>query len=275
MRLPGDVVDPTLVAARAGLLDALEALGPHAARVVLVGAQAVYLHTQDIRLGVALMTKDADVMLVPPVATIPEIESAMRSAGFESGAQPGIWLNEGRQVDLLVAERLAPGRGRRAAGLPGHGDRTARKVSGLEGAAVDNGPMTLRSLHSADNRAMVVLVAGPASLLVAKAFKLAERAQAGGSRLTDKDAFDSYRLLQLPTTSLVQGFRVMADAPEASSVAEQALATIGALFGSPTAVGSQMAGRYVEGVGDPLNVSAAAAALTSDLIAGIRAEGLW
>lgn len=36
--------DPVYVRARRALLDALQALGPHRAAVVLVGAQAVYLH---------------------------------------------------------------------------------------------------------------------------------------------------------------------------------------------------------------------------------------
>lgn len=37
--------DPQYVAARAVLLDALEALGPQRDAVIVVGAQAIYLHT--------------------------------------------------------------------------------------------------------------------------------------------------------------------------------------------------------------------------------------
>ena len=36
--------EPEYVAARRVLLDALEALGPHRKAVILVGAQAIYLH---------------------------------------------------------------------------------------------------------------------------------------------------------------------------------------------------------------------------------------
>ena len=271
----GDDRDPTLVKARRGLLDALTALGPHAAGVVLVGAQAVYLHTGEIRTGVALFTKDADVMLVPPIAVEPDIEEAMRSAGFEPGSQPGIWLDDGRQVDLLVPERLATRQGARAARLEGHGSRSARKVSGLEGAAVDNSLMTLRSLDPSDSRTASLLVAGPAALLVAKAYKLAERAAEGGRRLDSKDAFDSHRLLLLPTDRLVQGFRVMAGDPTASSVARAGLGKIRELFASELAVGSNLAGRYVEGVGDPVNIRVSTAALAADLVAALDAETLW
>jgi hypothetical protein len=272
--MPGDEIDPTLVNARRGLLDALSALGSHASHVVLVGAQAIYLHTGGIETGVALFTRDADVMLVPPVATAPDIEAAMRLAGFETGKQPGIWLNEGRQVDLLVAERLAPAKGARAARLEGHGDRTARKVSGLEGAAVDNARMTLWSLDVSDPRTASLLVAGPASLLVAKAFKIADRAADGGDRLRAKDAFDVFRLLQLPTARLVNGFRIMAADEVASPVAQAGLALVDELFGSDDAVGSVLAGRSVEGVGDPLNVRASSAALTRDLIGALGPESL-
>ena len=51
--------------ARRVLLDALEALGTQREALVLVGAQAVYLHTGDANLVVAPYTKDADVALDP------------------------------------------------------------------------------------------------------------------------------------------------------------------------------------------------------------------
>jgi len=44
--MPG-VPDPLYVRARAALLDAVEALGAHRDAIVLVGAQAIYLHTGD------------------------------------------------------------------------------------------------------------------------------------------------------------------------------------------------------------------------------------
>jgi hypothetical protein len=43
------------------LLDALVALEPHIDALVLVGAQAIYLHTGDADLAVAEYTTDADL----------------------------------------------------------------------------------------------------------------------------------------------------------------------------------------------------------------------
>ena len=53
------------VLARAVLLDALYALGPHLHAVVLVGAQAVYPYTGDADLAIAPTTTDADLVLSP------------------------------------------------------------------------------------------------------------------------------------------------------------------------------------------------------------------
>ena len=41
-------IDPNYVKARAGLLDALKALGPLRAAAVLVGAQGVYEYTREL-----------------------------------------------------------------------------------------------------------------------------------------------------------------------------------------------------------------------------------
>ena len=57
--------DPLYVRARCALLDALDALEPHLDAIVLVGAQAVYLHTADTELSVAEYTTDADLAIAP------------------------------------------------------------------------------------------------------------------------------------------------------------------------------------------------------------------
>jgi hypothetical protein len=54
------VADPLYVRARAALLEATEALAPHLDALVLVGAQAIYLHTGATDLAVAKYTTDAD-----------------------------------------------------------------------------------------------------------------------------------------------------------------------------------------------------------------------
>ena len=266
--MPGDAPDPVLVEARRALLDALEALRGHSDQIVLVGAQAVYLHTDDVTLGVALFTKDADIALIPPLADEPNIAKAMRGVGFSPGNQPGIWLDKKNgQVDLLVPEGLAPVGGRRGARLEGHGKRAARKVRGLEGAAVDNELRVVAALDPSDHRSVRMRVASPAALLVAKLHKLGERQEESrADRLSDKDAFDVYRLLQLPAEDLARGMQTLLTDARSEETASAALGFLERLFGAPDSSGSVMAGRSIEGVADPMTVRAAAAALTEELL---------
>ena len=58
-------MDELYVIARRVLLDALDALGEHKGATILVGAQAIYLHTGDADLGVAEYTTDADLARCP------------------------------------------------------------------------------------------------------------------------------------------------------------------------------------------------------------------
>ena len=51
--------------ARTGLLDALEALESHIDALVIVGAQAVYLHTGATEIALAEFTTDGDVAIDP------------------------------------------------------------------------------------------------------------------------------------------------------------------------------------------------------------------
>ena len=122
------------VRARRVLLDALEALGGHRRSIILVGAQAIYLHAGEATFGMAPYTTDADLAIDPRVLQkTPPIESAMTRAGFRPGVQPGIWLSKDDiQVDLLVPEAVG-GSGRRGARLEGHSKRSARKVEGTRG----------------------------------------------------------------------------------------------------------------------------------------------
>ncbi|MDQ3317355.1 MAG: hypothetical protein M3522_08510 [Actinomycetota bacterium] len=65
--MPGESVppDPLYALARGVLLDALEALNDQGDAVVLVGAQAVYLHTGAAELAVAESTTDSDLGIDP------------------------------------------------------------------------------------------------------------------------------------------------------------------------------------------------------------------
>ena len=192
------------VEARTVLLDALEALSEHLDALVLVGAQAIYLHTGEADVPIATTTTDADLAVIPSLLEAdPSIDVVMKGAGFsldlQAGDQPGAWRSAGGvAVDLLVPKALDAGAGRRSADLKPHPRHTARKVVGLEGAAVDRAPMEIRALEPSDQRAVTVNVAGAGALVVAKVHKIAERA-GDGSRARNKDAHDLYRLLRATT----------------------------------------------------------------------------
>jgi thiamine pyrophosphate-dependent acetolactate synthase large subunit-like protein len=54
---------PDLLArARSALLDALDALAEHRRAVVVIGAQAIYLHTGGAAVALAEATKDSDLL---------------------------------------------------------------------------------------------------------------------------------------------------------------------------------------------------------------------
>src|SRR3972149_871234 len=125
------MTSPLYVVARAVLLDALDALGEQRDAVVLVGAQAIYLHTGDADIAVPAFTTDGDLVIEPSrLKNEPRLAEAMEKAHFAPGLQPGSWLATRDvdsvpttiPVDLLVPEAVA-GTGRRAARLGDHGDR--------------------------------------------------------------------------------------------------------------------------------------------------------
>lgn len=123
--MPG-APDPLYAKAREVLLDALEALGPHRSSLVLVGAQAIYLHTGEADIAVAPFTTDADVIIDPGGLTDhPIIGEALQASGFLLGDQPGQWVKDDARVDLMVPEAVA-GAGTRGARLGPHGNRAAR-----------------------------------------------------------------------------------------------------------------------------------------------------
>jgi hypothetical protein len=98
-----------LVQARSALLDALKALREHRDAIVLIGAQAIYLHTGRADIALAETTKDTDLALdTRHLADDPRMEQAMSAAGFSqdmAGGQPGAWLSPSEvPVDLMVPE---------------------------------------------------------------------------------------------------------------------------------------------------------------------------
>lgn len=226
---------PEYTAARAVLLDALAALDSHRRSLVLVGAQAVYLHTGAVPGTGAPMTTDSDLAVdADLLSDEPEITGALRQAHFTAVRDmPGQWENpQGIRVDLMaVPHQSNRPHGSRAARLPPHGREVARITPGLEPALVDNCTMTIQALASGDDRRIDLRVAGPAALLTAKLAKLRERYEAMRAgrgrpdRLKQKDVLDCYRILvAIETADLVAGFETHRAVPHAHAATRAALA---------------------------------------------------
>lgn len=121
MKQPDDA--DVLVAARSALLDALDALADQRAALVLIGAQAIYLHTGGASVALAEATKDSDLTVDPRALNdAPRLEDAMQRAGFRRNPidpQPGSWVSpRGIPVDLMVPALLSGGGGRRGGRIP-------------------------------------------------------------------------------------------------------------------------------------------------------------
>ena len=261
--------DAFYVASRRALLDALEALGSQRAAVVLIGAQAVYLHAPDDDLAVAPTTTDADLGLDPDLLSdSPVLAELLRGAGFRLTGQPGIWLSrEGTTVDLIVPEAKA-GPGRRAARLGAHGNKVARRAAGIEGCLVDSAPKTIGALDGADGRTFSLAVAGPAGLVVAKTHKIAERRDERRGRLRDKDALDVYRLLRaVQPPVFAEAFGRLRASPLAAGPTARALTQFEELFAVAGGVGVEMTVRATEGLIPEAEVRAAVPLLARELLA--------
>lgn len=267
------------VVARRVLLDAMEALAAHRDAVTVVGAQAVHLRSVEVDLQVAAYTSDADFSLDPDIlASAPLLEALMAGAGFSrrDAHQPGLWKRAERVggkvhdigVDLLVpAEFVA--RGRRSAHMPPHDRSAARRTEGLEAAAVDADLMTVSSLDpGADDRAMEIRVAGPAALLIAKAYKIHDRVAAPErDRLVDKDASDVIRLMMAtdPDDARERVATLLA-CPRTTAVARTGLEYLRALFGAARTTGTSMAVRALRGSVDEQAVRRLAPAFVAALL---------
>jgi hypothetical protein len=254
------------VLARRALLDGLSALEPHLSSIIVIGAQAVYLHTGPADLAVAEFTTDADLAIAPEfLADRPDLGNLLEGAGFSPQQNPGMWKTaDGVQLDLLVPDALA-GPGRRGARLPGHGKRAARRAKGIEGALVDSDLRDISALDPTDDRSTRVAVAGPAALFVAKVHKISERVDEP-DRLVAKDALDVLRILRaVPTARLADGLRGLLDSEIARGVTIEALTLADGLLNDADSPGPQMAARAAGGLEDADVVAGSLAALWSDL----------
>lgn len=263
--MPGDP-DPLYVRARAALLDALVALEPHLDALVLVGAQAIYLHTGDADLAVAEYTTDADFGVGPDdLADSPLLGDLLTAHGFVPREHPGGWLSpDGIYIDVMVPEALA-GPGTRGARLGVHGKRAARRAKGLEGALVDRDRSVITALDPADTRAIEMWVAGPGALLVAKVHKIAERVEAT-DRVRDKDALDVLRLLRgVETDDLATRLGRLRASDLGSAVTNETFELLPVLFDGPNAEGVQMAVRAAGEGEDPATIADSLVALVAEL----------
>src|SRR5450759_2878621 len=112
-----------LADARTALLDALQALDRQRASVIVVGAQAIYLHTGPLpQVALAEFTLDGDLAVdTRSLSAAPLLDEAMRKGRFthNEADQPGSWRNAaGIAVDLMVPDALAGRAGRRGARIP-------------------------------------------------------------------------------------------------------------------------------------------------------------
>lgn len=274
-------MDELYILAREVLLDALGALEQHRNAIVLVGAQAIYLHVGDADLAVAPFTTDGDLVLNPTMlGENPALEKALGHAGFvpKAADSVGIWISERETssvprvhvaIDLLVPKSVSPGSGRRAAHLAGHSHRAARIVSGLEGALVDNDRHVLTSLNTTSSRKIEVTVAGPAALLVAKVHKIQDRGHS--ARANDKDALDVFRLLRgVAVKSFVERYSAMLNDERSAEAATKGVHLFEEQFGKSGANGIEMVVRALQGLMDEDEVAASCRILAADLLVALK-----
>ncbi len=269
--MPGEPTDEIYVQARRVLLDGLEALGPHREAVILVGAQAIYLHTGDAEFALPAFTRDGDLVLDRgALAGDPLIDTVLKDAGFVFSGQPGTWLDrDGVPLDLLVPEAVAGAGGRRSVQLDPHDRKAARRVVGLEGALVDNTTMRIGSLDAGDVREFEVRVAGEAALVVAKCHKVGERLDVQRG-VEAKDAFDIFRIVQHTSTEgLARDVTMLLQSDVAAEVTARAIEYLRAHFSAEDQQGCRLAQEAV-GILDPGgSVGPSLAALVQDLLAAL------
>lgn len=197
--MPEASIPREYVIARRVLLDCLALLSAQSEALVLVGAQAIYLQTPVLDVGLPASTTDGDIAIDPDLLfENPDLAEVLEAAGFRPHTSPGTWFSpEGVPIDLMVPSGALPASSRRTAPLDGQGGRTARRTSGLELALRDNNTMELRALDPKDTRVALVKVASPAALIVAKLIKLNERISSPKpDRILAKDASDVLRMLR-------------------------------------------------------------------------------
>lgn len=240
---------PELVMARGVLLSGLRALRAQREAIVVIGAQAVYEHTKDLTEVGPTVTTDGDTGVLPHlVDPSTDIGQAMLRAGFSPALdRPGIWWIDvgGDRVafDLLVPGAMA-GPGRRGARVPGQDKRHIGRADGLELCLIDRELHTFSPLDGAGGP-VDAYIAGPAAILCAKAYKLAERiteaSRGSKNRVKVKDAGDVWRLMAVTDPRSVASVFAEGEAdPAISAAVAKGRSYLSHLF-SPSGVGVELA----------------------------------
>ena len=217
--MPEPWVAPEYVEARRALLDALELLVDQLDALVLVGAQAVYVHAPASIAQQETYTTDSDLAVDPDLlAEVPDVGQVLLDAGYTVRENPGTFYNSvGIPLDIMVPAGALPLSSRRTAPLPGQNLSTARRTVGLELALIDTAPARLTALDPSDPRNVTIRVAGPAALVVAKLIKLEERMSGSRpDRVLTKDAADVLRLLRYTDAAAI-GTRLRALASDSTA----------------------------------------------------------
>lgn len=264
--------------ARRALLDALEVLTPHLDSIILIGAQAVYLHTNHIELPLAPATTDSDIVLdTRQLAVDPELGDLLEGAGYYlttgEGGNPGHWVSkDGVPLDLFQPAVLS-GRGRTARGarIDPHQRNLLRITSGLDCSLEDNSLREITAFDLEDDRKFEIKVAGPVALLVAKTAKIFDRLENTDNRLANKDAHDVYRLLLgIETDALSDTWKKLLKDESIGPEAREGLNNFEGLFAvSPESPGNKMAARAAGMTQNQDQLRASLWALALDLVEAI------
>lgn len=267
-----------IIEAREALIDAVEALGTQAKSLILVGAQAIYLHTDQLELVIAPATKDSDFAIDSRnLEDDPVLEEKLSAAGFirdPISRNPGAWINaQGIPVDFMVPAKLISTKSRRSVNLNPHADYVARKTEGLEPALLDNDVLEIKSFIPVSSRSCRVAVAGPAALLVAKLIKVGERIDQSRN-ISDKDSYDIFRIFEaVETATMVSKFVEFLENELTKGVVEKALEVLSSHFASSQdAYGPASAGRVEAGVGNPDEISARLWAYSLEFLAHFESQ---
>lgn len=198
-----DNLDERFVEARSVLVRGVKALGPQSEALTLVGAQAVFEHVHGTGLPLTL-TGDGDQSVWPHyIDETHDIFAALVAAGFtQYPDRPGIWGYPASNGELIGFDLLVPGSiagpGRRGARVPGQDKHALGRADGLELSLLNRAKRAVRTFGEPEE-SVEMYVAGPAAILCAKSYKLAERLverdRGGRDRVRAKDAGDAWRMM--------------------------------------------------------------------------------